>query len=137
MGEDGRTRGWPGGCSVWSMSFAKAVDRVRADFLEMPGLELTVPQAVRLWSLGVDDCRHVLDALVDAGFLKWTAKRTIIVTGRGRRSGSSRSHPTFLSGERPTTTSLSEASSKARLVPTRVPVVAACARYRPSVEARQ
>ena len=65
------------------MSFAKAVDRVRADFLEMPGLELTVPQAVRLWSLGMDDCRHVLDALVDAGFLKWTTKRTIVLTGRG------------------------------------------------------
>jgi len=69
------------------MSFAKAVDRVRADFLEMPGLELTIPQAVRLWSLGFDDCRHVLDALVDAGFLRWTAKRTIIVTGRGLTVG--------------------------------------------------
>jgi len=69
------------------MSFATAVDRVRADFLEMPGLELTVPQAVRLWSLGVDDCRHVLDALVDAGFLKWTTKRTIVLTGRGATLG--------------------------------------------------
>jgi hypothetical protein len=69
------------------MSFAKAVDRVRAEFLEMPGLELTIPQAVRLWNLGVDDCRHVLDALVDAGFLKWTTKRTIVLTGRGATVG--------------------------------------------------
>ena len=48
----------------------------------MPGLELTLPQAVRLWTLGADDCRYVIDALVDAGFLKWTTRRTIIRTGR-------------------------------------------------------
>ena len=58
------------------------VDRIRGDYMEMPGLELTTPQAVRLWNIGVDDCRVVLDALVDAGFLKWTARRTIVRTGR-------------------------------------------------------
>jgi hypothetical protein len=63
------------------MSFAAVVDRVRAEFVEMPGLELTLAQAVRLWSLGVDDCRHIIDALVDAGFLKWTARRTVVRTG--------------------------------------------------------
>ncbi len=65
-----------------SMSFATVVDRVRAEFREMPGLELTMPQAVRLWSLGPDDCRNVIDALIDAGFLRWTARRTIVWTGR-------------------------------------------------------
>jgi hypothetical protein len=64
------------------MSFAAVVDRVRGEFVEMPGLELTLPQAVRLWTLGADDCRYVIDALVDAGFLKWTTRRTIIRTGR-------------------------------------------------------
>jgi hypothetical protein len=64
------------------MSFAAVVDRVRAEFVEMPGLELTLPQAVRLWTLGTDDCRFVIDALVDAGFLKWTARRTVVRTGR-------------------------------------------------------
>jgi hypothetical protein len=63
------------------MSFAAVVDRVRAEFVEMPGLELTMAQAVRLWTLGVDDCRHVIDSLVDVGFLKWTTKRTIVRTG--------------------------------------------------------
>ena len=82
------------------MSFAKAVDRVRADFLEMPGLELTVPQAVRLWSLGLDDCRHVIDALVDAGFLKWTTKRTIVLTGRGLTVGLE-PQPSYISVARP------------------------------------
>jgi hypothetical protein len=68
--------------SVTTMSFAAVVDRVRAEFVEIPGLELTLPQAVRLWTLGMDDCRFVIDALVDAGFLKWTTRRTIIRTGR-------------------------------------------------------
>ena len=64
------------------MSFSRVVDRVRAEFVEMPGLELTFPQAARLWNLGADDCRHVLDSLADAGFLKWTARHTVIRTGR-------------------------------------------------------
>ena len=64
------------------MSFARVVDRVQSEFLEMPGLELTLPQAVRLWSLGADDCRSVIDALVDTGFLRWTPRRTVVRTGR-------------------------------------------------------
>lgn len=67
------------------MSFTTTVNRVRSEFVEMPGLELTVPQAVRLWSLGHDDCRFVIDALVDEGFLKWTSRRTVIRTGRDVR----------------------------------------------------
>jgi len=63
------------------MSFAAVADRIRADYMEMPGLELTLPQAVRLWTIGLDDCRFVIDALVEAGFLKWTPRRTIVRTG--------------------------------------------------------
>ena len=65
-----------------SMSIAILVNRVRAEFVEMPGLELTLPQAGRLWNLGPDDCRLVLDTLADAGFLKWTQRRTVVRTGR-------------------------------------------------------
>ncbi len=63
------------------MSFSSLVDRVRFDFTDMPNLELTMAQAVRLWNLGADDCRYVLDSLVDAGFLRWTPKRTVVRTG--------------------------------------------------------
>src|ERR671918_2763482 len=72
-----RPRCWRDCCCARGMSFARAVDRARSDFLDRPGLELTVPQAVHLWRLGLDDCRPVIDALVDAGFLKWTTRRTI------------------------------------------------------------
>jgi hypothetical protein len=63
------------------MTYASIVDRVRAEFVEMPGLELTLQQAVRLWGMGPDDCRHVLDALADAGFLRWTPRRTVVRAG--------------------------------------------------------
>lgn len=55
----------------------------------MPGMELTMAQAARLWNLGADDCRHVLDSLVDAGFLRWTPRRTVIRTGKNLTIGDS------------------------------------------------
>ena len=82
------------------MSFAVVVDRIRRDFTEMPGLELTIGQAVRLWSLGADDCRHVLDALVDAGLLQWTSKRTVVRTGHGRWREGSGLEPSYISVRR-------------------------------------
>ena len=66
------------------MSFSSLVDRVRVDFEEMPNMELTLPQAVRLWGLGADDCRYVLDSLVDSGFLRWTTQRTVVKSGNTR-----------------------------------------------------
>ena len=41
------------------------VRRVRAEFLEMPGLRLTFAQAMRLWGLSENDCQRVIDALID------------------------------------------------------------------------
>ena len=49
------------------------VERVRAEFNEMPGLCLTVPQAARLLGLDLDDCGHVIDALVHTSFLRRTS----------------------------------------------------------------
>ena len=43
--------------------------RARSEFLEMPGLRLTVPQAARLCAASGDDCRRVLEELVADGFL--------------------------------------------------------------------
>jgi hypothetical protein len=45
------------------------VRRVRGEFLEMPGLRLTEPQARRLWALEPTLCSAVLTELVDNGFL--------------------------------------------------------------------
>jgi hypothetical protein len=43
--------------------------RVQCEFLEMPGLRLTSPQARRLWGLEAAACDALLGALVDANFL--------------------------------------------------------------------
>jgi hypothetical protein len=53
------------------------VGRIRSEFLEMPGLRLTLVQASRLWGLEQDDCRRVIDALVGTSFLRWTAAGTV------------------------------------------------------------
>jgi hypothetical protein len=60
------------------MAYADVVDRIQSDFNDAPAMELTLGQAARLWHIGPDDCRFVLDALVDAGFLHWTPRRTIV-----------------------------------------------------------
>ena len=45
------------------------VQRIRAEFVEMPGLMLTLPQAARLWCLTAPQAQAALTELVDAGFL--------------------------------------------------------------------
>ena len=50
-------------------AFAVALRRARAEFLEMPGLQLTEAQAARLWSFDSALCSAVLTALVESRFL--------------------------------------------------------------------
>ncbi len=57
---------------------AEIVTRVRSEFLEMPGLQLTVAQAARLWGLDQRACRDLIEALVATAFLRWTARGTVV-----------------------------------------------------------
>lgn len=43
--------------------------RVQGEFLEMPGLRLTEPQARRLWNLDQQACESLLGTLVEEKFL--------------------------------------------------------------------
>jgi len=43
--------------------------RLRAEFLEMPGMTLSLDQAVKLFGVDAKRCRAVLAELVDSGFL--------------------------------------------------------------------
>lgn len=52
----------------------EALARARAEYLEMPGLCLTVPQAARLLGLNTDQSQRVLSDLADAGLLRRTAQ---------------------------------------------------------------
>jgi hypothetical protein len=60
------------------MDFHRLLHRVQNEFIEMPGLQLTLPQAARLWGLDLDASRRVIDALVEGAFLRWTPQGTVI-----------------------------------------------------------
>jgi hypothetical protein len=54
----------------------RLVERVRGEYLEMPGLQLTIPQAQRLWGLDGETCAALLTALIEQRFLLRTAAGT-------------------------------------------------------------
>ena len=56
-----------------AMPNAELLGRLRAEFLEMPGLRLTPAQVQCLCGIDPRVCRPLLDALVDATFLRTTA----------------------------------------------------------------
>ena len=54
------------------MRIDDVLQRIQGEFVEMPGLRLTAPQAQRLWGLEREVCAALLGALVDAKFLLQT-----------------------------------------------------------------
>jgi hypothetical protein len=69
------------------MSIASIVDgqllmRIRMEYVEMPGLQLTGGQARRLWNLDQSTCEDILTTLVEEQFLIQTPRGTYL-----RRSG--------------------------------------------------
>jgi hypothetical protein len=46
------------------------IERIRAEYLEMPGLRVTTRQASRLWGADAAHCQTALEALVESGFLR-------------------------------------------------------------------
>lgn len=57
----------------------ETVRRVRAEFLEMPGLKLTVAQAQRLWGVDQRTCEAVIDALTANRFLVRTRDGAVVL----------------------------------------------------------
>jgi Fic family protein len=55
------------------------VRRVRAEFLEMPGLKLTVPQAQRLWGVDRSTCEAVINTLTATHFLVRTRDGAVVL----------------------------------------------------------
>jgi hypothetical protein len=50
------------------------IECVRAEYLKLPTLNLTLKQARRLWGLDPERCRAVFDLLVRSGFLEVTSE---------------------------------------------------------------
>ena len=53
------------------------IARVYGEYLEMPGLQLTLAQASRLWNIQLATSAHVLERLVDASFLRRSGDRYV------------------------------------------------------------
>jgi len=55
-----------------------SLDRIRGEYLEMPGLSLTERQAQRLWGLDHEACKTLLEALLQTGFLRRTERGSYV-----------------------------------------------------------
>jgi Fic family protein len=64
------------GRSIWSEAI---VQGVRGQFLEMPGLKLTVAQAQRLWGIDRATCEAVIEELTACRFLARTRDGAVIL----------------------------------------------------------
>jgi len=52
---------------------------VQAEYLEMPGLQLTGPQVQRLWGFEDQICREILEQLVEMHFLRRTDRALYVL----------------------------------------------------------
>jgi hypothetical protein len=59
------------------------VQRVRSEYLEMPGLNLTRGQVQRLWNLDSDTCDVLLETLINGHFLRQTPNGAYVRTDDG------------------------------------------------------
>lgn len=59
-------------------AFEQLAQRIRSEYLEMPGLNVTRDQARCLWALDSDVCDRLLAHLVRSGFLARTAQNTYV-----------------------------------------------------------
>ncbi len=62
-----------------NVALADVLARIRAEYVEMPGLKLTAPQAGRLWALDSVTCDAALGALVNAKFLSRTPEGLFVI----------------------------------------------------------
>jgi hypothetical protein len=54
------------------------LQRIEGEYREMPGLNVTAPQAERLWGLDSTTCSFVLTTLIDRGVLRRTTRGTYV-----------------------------------------------------------
>lgn len=64
----------------------RVLERLRAEYLEMPGLKLTIEQVQRLCGIEPAMCKPVLDALVKVRFLRLNSDGTYVRSTEGSPS---------------------------------------------------
>ena len=68
-----------------SSQYHAALHRIRAEYDEMPGLTLTSAQVARLCGIEGFACVHLLDALVETGYLHKTTGERYVRPAEPRR----------------------------------------------------
>ena len=63
------------------------LQRIQTEYVEMPGMKLTLSQAGRLWNLPIDTCAQALSTLVERGFLFRTTEGAFLLSGSVREPG--------------------------------------------------
>jgi DNA-binding IclR family transcriptional regulator len=59
-------------------SIADVLQRIEAEYREMPGLSVTDAQAQRLWGLDNTTCKRALETLVQRGVLRRTRREVYV-----------------------------------------------------------
>ena len=77
----GRPLRLEGGDHMVHVPIVEIVQRIKGEYLEMPGLRLTPAQAQRLWDLDEPACDAVLGVLVDLKFLARTRDGAFVRSG--------------------------------------------------------
>ena len=67
--------------------------RIRSEYLEMPGLQLTLPQAQRLCGVEQGVCRVIFETLVHERFLSMKSDGSYVRSDGGDRPSSSKPLP--------------------------------------------
>jgi hypothetical protein len=67
-----------------SLASNTSLQRVRAEFLEMPGLKLTVMQAQRLWGVDRPTCEALIEELIACQFLAKTRDGSVVLRSEAR-----------------------------------------------------
>lgn len=53
---------------------SELLKRIEAEYVEMPGLNLTLPQAQRLWTADRHTCQRAFDRLIARGVVRMTVR---------------------------------------------------------------
>jgi len=61
---------------------AALVTRIKAEYMELPGLQLTPWQARRLWGIDQVQCDAILEVLVETAFLRKTKTGAYAIADR-------------------------------------------------------
>jgi hypothetical protein len=60
------------------VAMRRLIQQVQAEYAEMPGLSVTLPQAQRLWATDRATCEEVFSRLISSGVLRRTSKGRFI-----------------------------------------------------------